>query len=307
MSLKIYLNGEFVDKDKAIVSVYDHGYLYGDGIFEGIRAYKGCIFASREHLDRLYDSAKTLMIDMPVTKDEMEKIIADTLIVNNLEDAYIRLVVSRGPGDLGLDPRKCSKATLVVIADKIKLYPEEFYQKGLEVVTVSTRRTPVDSFNGKVKSLNYLNNIMARIEANNAGAGEAIMLNHQGYVVECSADNIFIIKNKKIYTPAPHLGLLEGITRNSIIKVAKSMDIPMYETVFTIHDLYNADEVFLTGSGAEVVAVVKADKRMIGNGMPGPMTFSLHESFLKYSCSYGYKLNEHIAKYGKKKLASSAN
>lgn len=304
MSLKIYLNGEFVDKDKALVSVYDHGYLYGDGIFEGIRAYKGCVFALREHLERLYYSAKTLMIDMPVMIDEMEKIVADTLVINNLEDAYIRLVVSRGPGDLGLDPRKCSRPTLVVIADKIKLYPEEFYQKGLEVVTASVRRTPVDSFNGKVKSLNYLNNIMARIEANNAGAGEAIMLNHDGYIAECSADNIFIIKDKEIFTPAPHLGLLKGITRDSIIKVARSQGINVYETIFTTHDVYNADEVFLTGTGAEVVAVIRADKRIIGNGLPGPITLSLRESYIKYASTYGYKLSDHIAKYGKKTQAA---
>ena len=304
MSLKIYLNGEFVDKDKALVSVYDHGYLYGDGIFEGIRAYKGCIFALREHIERLYYSAKTLMIDMPVTIEEMEKIVADTLVINNLEDAYIRLVISRGAGDLGLDPRKCSKPTLVVIADKIKLYPEEFYQKGLEVVTASVRRTPVDSFNGKVKSLNYLNNIMARIEANNAGAGEAIMLNHDGYIAECSADNIFIIKDKEIFTPAPHLGLLKGITRDSIIKVARSQGLNVYETIFTTHDVYNADEVFLTGTGAEVVAVVRADKRIIGNGLPGPITLSLRENYIKYASTYGYKLSDHIAKYGKKTQAA---
>ncbi|HOD39921.1 MAG: Branched-chain-amino-acid aminotransferase [bacterium ADurb.Bin243] len=305
MSLKIYVNGEFIDKDKAVVSVSDHGFLYGDGTFEGIRAYKGCIFALREHLDRLYESAKTLMIDMPVTIEEMEKIVAETLIINNFEDAYIRLVVSRGAGDLGLDPRKCSRPTLVVIADKIKLYPEEFYQKGLEVITASVRRTPVDSFNGKVKSLNYLNNILARIEANNAGVGEAIMLNHDGYVAECSADNIFLVKNGEILTPAAHLGLLKGITRDSIIKVARSMGITVTETIFTTHDVYNADEVFLTGTGAEVVAVVRADKRIIGNGLPGPMTFSLRENYIKYACSYGYKLSEHIAKYGKKTQSAS--
>lgn len=305
MSLKIYVNGEYVDKDKAVVSVYDHGYLYGDGIFEGIRAYKGCIFALREHLDRLYYSAKTLMIDMPVTLEEMEKIVAETMIVNGLEDAYIRLVVSRGPGDLGLDPRKCSRPTLVVIADKIKLYPEEFYQKGLEVVTASVRRTPVDSFNGKVKSLNYLNNIMARIEANNAGVGEAIMLNHDGYIAECSADNIFLVKDRVISTPAPHLGLLKGITRDSIIKVAREQGITVNETIITMHDLYNADEVFLTGTGAEVVAVVRADRRVIGNGLPGPMTLSLRENYIKYAISYGYKLADHIAKYGKKTQAAS--
>jgi branched-chain amino acid aminotransferase len=304
MSLKIYLNGEFVDRDKALVSVYDHGYLYGDGIFEGIRAYRGCVFALREHLERLYYSAKTLMIDMPVMIDEMEKIVADTLVINNLEDAYIRLVVSRGPGDLGLDPRKCSRPTLVVIADKIKLYPEEFYQKGLEVVTASVRRTPVDSFNGKVKSLNYLNNIMARIEANNAGAGEAIMLNHEGYIAECSADNIFIIKDKEVFTPAPHLGLLKGITRDSIIKIARSQGINVYETIFTTHDVYNADEVFLTGTGAEVVAVVRADKRIIGNGLPGPITLSLREGYIKYASTYGYKLSDHIARHGKKTQAA---
>ena len=293
MSIKIYLNGEFVDKEKAVVSVYDHGYLYGDGTFEGIRAYKGCIFALREHTIRLYNSAKTLMIDMPMTMDEMERDIAKTLVVNGLEDAYIRLVVSRGSGDLGLDPRKCpNKPTIVIIADKIKLYPEEFYQRGLEVITASVRRTPVDSFNGKVKSLNYLNNIMARIEANNNGVGEAIMLNHQGYVAECSADNIFLVKNNELITPSPHLGLLEGITRNSIMKVARSLGITVKEEVFTTHDVYNADEVFLTGSGAEVVAVIRADKRVIANGVPGPMTKMLRENFIKYACSYGYKLSD---------------
>jgi len=292
MSIKIYLNGEFVDKEKAVVSVYDHGYLYGDGTFEGIRAYKGCIFALREHLDRLYYSAKTLMIDIPMSIEEMEKLVAQTMVVNDLEDAYIRLVVSRGVGDLGLDPRKCSKPTIVIIADKIKLYPEEFYQRGLDVITASVRRTPVDSFNGKVKSLNYLNNIMARIEANNNGVGEAIMLNHQGYVAECSADNIFIVKNNELITPSPHLGLLEGITRNSIMKVARSLGITVKEEVFTTHDVYNADEVFLTGSGAEVVAVIRADKRIIANGVPGTMTKLLRENFIKYACSYGYKLRD---------------
>lgn len=304
MSLKIYVNGDFLDKDKAVVSVSDHGFLYGDGTFEGIRAYKGCVYALREHLERLYESARTLMIEVPVTIEEMEKIVAETLIINNFEDAYIRLVLSRGAGDLGLDPRKCSRPTLVVIADKIKLYPEEFYQKGLEVITASVRRTPVDSFNGKVKSLNYLNNILARIEANNAGVGEAIMLNHDGYVAECSADNIFLVKNKELLTPAAHLGLLKGITRDSIIKVARSMGITVHETIFTTHDVYNADEVFLTGTGAEVVAVVRADKRIIGNGLPGPMTLSLRENYNKYATTYGYKLSEHIAKYGKKAQAA---
>ncbi|MEZ7891976.1 MAG: branched-chain-amino-acid transaminase [Candidatus Wallbacteria bacterium] len=293
MTLKLYLNGELVEKEKAMVSVYDHGFLYGDGVFEGIRAYNGCIFALREHIERLYSSAKTLMIEIPMTIEEMEHAVADTLIANGFEDAYIRLVVSRGPGDFGLDPRKCcSKATVAIMADKIKIYPEEFYQKGLEVVTASTRRMPVDSFNGKIKSLNYLNNIMARIEANNAGAGEVIMLNHEGYVVECSADNIFILKNGVLTTPAPYLGLLQGITRDSIMKVAKSLGITVHEDVFTMHDLYNADEVFLTGTGAEIVAVVKADKRVIGNGTPGATTKTLRENYVKYASTYGYKLSE---------------
>jgi branched-chain amino acid aminotransferase len=238
VGLIIYFDGEFVDEEDAKVSVFDHGVLYGDGIFEGIRAYNGRVFRLDEHIDRLYESAKSILLDIGMTKDEMCEALLETLRKNNLRDAYIRLVVTRGKGDLGLDPRRCEKPSVIIIAAQVQLYPEEFYEKGLEVITVPTRRNIVEGVNPRVKSLNYLNNIMAKIEANLAGVSEAILLNSDGYVTECTGDNIFIVKNGELITSPPFLGILEGVTRNCIMETAKKMGYPVYEKVFTRHDIF---------------------------------------------------------------------
>jgi branched-chain amino acid aminotransferase len=268
----IYLNGEFVPREKAVVSVFDHGLLYGDGIFEGIRAYNGRVFKLGEHLDRLYEGAKTIALEIPVSKEEMQEIVLETLRRNELRDAYIRLVVTRGVGDLGLDPNKCPKAFIFCIAASITLYSDELYEKGLSVVTVATRRNLQTACSPRVKSLNYLNNIYAKMEANLAGAGEAIMLNQEGYVAEATGDNIFLVKKGELITPALHVGFLDGVTRNTVIALGKQKNIPVKETVFTMHDVYNADEIFLTGTAAEIIPTVKVDGRIIGDGRPGPIT-----------------------------------
>ena len=221
MSLKIYLNGKLVDKADATVSVFDHGLLYGDGVFEGIRSYDGLVFKLREHLDRLYESAHTLMLEIPLTKTQMEKAVVETLKANRLKDAYIRLVVTRGPGDLGLDPRKCAKATVFIITDKISLYPKEFYEKGLSIVTVPTVRNHPEALNPQLKTLNYLNNILAKIEAINAGSQEALLLNSQGYVTECTGENVFLLKGKNLLTPPPYVGILKGITRDAVMRLGR--------------------------------------------------------------------------------------
>ncbi len=283
----VYVNGEFVPKDRATISVFDHGFLYGDGIFEGIRAYNGRVFKLDEHLDRLYESAHSIMLDIPLTKDQMREAVLETCRRNGLRDCYIRLVVSRGPGDLGLDPRKCSRATVIIIADKIQLYPEELYAKGLRVATVATRRNGAEMVNPRIKSLNYLNNILAKIEANLSGYAEVIMLSHEGYVVECTGDNIFIVKKGELITPPIHVGILEGITRNTVMELARERGIPVAERVFTRHDVYNADECFLTGTAAEVIPVVEADGRRIGSGTPGPVTTALMADFRAYALSQG--------------------
>lgn len=279
MSQLIYFNGDFVEQEQAKVSVFDHGYLYGDGIFEGIRAYHGRVFKLQDHLDRLYESARSILLDIPVSKKEMEDIVLETLRRNNLTNAYIRLVVSRGFGDLGLDPRKCPKASIVCIAAQIKLYPEEFYEKGLEVVTVATRRNISEAVNPRIKSLNYLNNVLAKIEANLAGVIEAIMLNNEGYVCEATADNIFIVKKGVLITPPVHTGILEGITRNTVMELASKRGITVKEEVFTRHDIYIADECFLTGTAAELIPVVKVDGRPIGEGQPGSFFHTLLGDF----------------------------
>ncbi|KAB2953485.1 branched-chain-amino-acid transaminase [Heliorestis acidaminivorans] len=285
MSLVIYLDGEFVHEDQAKVSVFDHGYLYGDGIFEGIRAYNGRVFKLKEHIDRLYDSAKAINLTIPINAEEMTEVVLETLRRNNLRDAYIRLVVSRGKGDLGLDPRKCPKASVLCIAAAITLYPKECYEKGLDVITVATRRNIPEALNPKIKSLNYLNNILAKIEATRAGVLEAIMLNQEGYVAECTGDNIFIVKNGRLITPPPHVGILEGITRNCVMELARERGIEVAEQVFARYDVYVADEVFLTGTAAEVIPVVSVDGRNIGSGEPGTMTKRLIEDFHKLTQS----------------------
>ncbi|MCD6080637.1 MAG: branched-chain-amino-acid transaminase [Candidatus Omnitrophica bacterium 4484_49] len=277
--MKVYLNGELVDKESALISVFDHGYLYGDGVFEGIRAYNGIIFKLREHLDRLYRSAHMIMLEIPLAKVKMQEAVIATMKANNLKDAYIRVVVSRGEGDLGLDPRKCKNPNVVIITDKIVLYPQELYEKGMEIITVPTRRNIPEAINPQIKSLNYLNNILAKIEAINSGYQEAVMLNHDGLVVECTGDNIFILKENVLLTPPAYLGALKGITRDTVIELARKKGIEVKEDVITRYDLYNAQECFLTGTAAEIVPVVKIDGRVIGNGKPGKITLQLIEDF----------------------------
>ena len=249
----IYLNGQYVQKHEAVISVFDHGFLYGDGVFEGIRVYEGNIFKLDEHIDRLYESAHSIMLDIPHTKEEFKQIIVNTVRKNELSSAYIRVVVSRGAGDLGLDPRNCPKPTVIVIAEALAIYSNELYEKGLKVASVAYRRSSPDVLNPQIKSLNYLNNILVKLASVQANADEALILNDQGYVTEGSADNIFIVKNGKILTPPIYLGALEGITRNVIIEQAKKLGYELEEKPFTLHDVYVADEVFLTGTAAEVI------------------------------------------------------
>ena len=279
MSIQIYIDGKFYPKEEAKISVFDHGFLYGDGVFEGIRAYNGRVWKLDEHLERLYESAKAIMLPIPLTIEETKEATLETLRRNDLHDAYIRLVVSRGAGDLGLDPRKCPKPCVVVIADKIVLYPEELYNTGLKVVSVATRRNHNEALSPRIKSMNYLNNILAKIEANLHGYPEVIMLNSEGYVVEGTGDNIFIMKKGVLMTPPPYAGILEGITRNTIMDIARVNGIPVEERLFNRHELYNADECFLTGTAAEAIPVVEADGRVIGDGKPGSVTNQLIRAF----------------------------
>ena len=286
MELQIYIDGKWYPKSEARISVFDHGLLYGDGVFEGIRSYGGLVFMLDEHLDRLWESAHTLMLEIPMTKKEMQKAIVETLRKNSFKDAYIRAVVTRGVGDLGLDPAKCKKATVFIITDKISLYPESLYKKGLEIITVPTVRNFPEAVNPSIKSLNYLNNILAKIEAKNSGCVEALMLNHQGYVAECTGDNVFMVKYDRarknaplLLTPPSYLGALKGITRQAILDIAADKKIENREQILTRHDLFNADEVFLTGTAAEVIPVVKIDGRVIGSGKPGKVTESLLKAF----------------------------
>lgn len=286
----IYLDGQYVTKENAKVSVFDHGFLYGDGIFEGIRIYNGNIFKCKEHLDRLYDSAKSIMLDIPLSYDEMREAMAETIRRNEMRNGYIRLVVSRGYGNLGIDPLRCEKASVVIIVEELSIYPEEAYLKGLRTISVSQRRNIPDALNPKIKSLNYLNNVLVKIQSNHAGAGEAIMLNSQGYVTEGSSDNIFIVKNGVLITPPCYLGALEGITRNAIIELAYKIGLPFKEQPFTLHDVYVADEVFFTGTAAEVIAAYEVDGRTIGDGVAGPITLKLLEEFRQIVDKDGYKV-----------------
>ncbi len=277
--MKIYLDGQFVSEADAKISVFDHGLLYGDGVFEGIRMYHNRVFKLKEHIERLYWSAKAILLDIPMSQQEMIDATVETCRQNDLRDGYIRLLVTRGKGTLGLDPRRCPKPSVIIIAATIQLYPEKYYQEGLTIVTVPTTRNLVNSVNPAIKSLNYLNNILARIEANNAGVEEAIMLNSEGFVAECTGDNVFIVQKGRLYTPPLSAGALYGITRNTVLDVAKDLGIPSSEPNLTRYDVYNADEMFLTGTAAEIIPVVKVDGRVIGTGKPGPFTAKLLAGF----------------------------
>lgn len=281
MSLQIYISGEFHDKENAKISVYDHGLLYGDGVFEGMRSYSGKVFRLEQHLDRLYESALAICLAIPISKEQMALDVNKTLQVNSLTNAYIRLVVTRGSGSLGLDPYRTSNPQVIIIADSISLYPEEHYQNGLKIITAATVRSHPAALSPRVKSLNYLNNIMAKIEGLQAGCVEALMLNHKGEVAECTGDNIFIVKNGTILTPPKDAGILEGITRNAILDLAKEHGFVAHQATLTRHDLFVADECFLTGSAAEVIPVVSIDSRMIGQGKVGAVTTKLMAAFKK--------------------------
>jgi branched-chain amino acid aminotransferase len=280
MGLKVYLNGEFVPEEEAKISAFDHGFLYGDGIFEGIRAYDGYVFKLEEHLDRLYDSARAIKLEIPLSREEMKQAILETLRVNNLRTSYIRPIITRGVGDLGIDPRKCKgrPTVLILVREWKTLYPEELYQRGLRAIVASTRARPPESLSPTIKSLNYLTNIMAKLEANAAGADEAIMLDVRGNVAEGTADNLFIVKKGVLYTP-PITTNLPGITRGVVIGLAKEAGYPVHEEYFGVAQLYTADEVFLTGTAAEIVPIVEIDGRAIGNGKPGPITQDLRQRF----------------------------
>jgi branched-chain amino acid aminotransferase len=279
MSLKIFIAGKFYDKEDAKISVYDHGLLYGDGVFEGLRAYGGKVFRLQEHLVRLYESAKAIWLTIPMPIDKMTAAVNETLKVNNLSDAYIRLVVTRGAGSLGLDPNKTSDPQIIIIADKISMYPPEYYEKGLSIVTASTIRNHPAALSPRIKSLNYLNNILAKIEGLQAGCIEALMLNGKGEVAECTGDNIFLVRHKQLLTPPIDAGILEGVTRDAVMESARSAGLEVREIPLTRHDVYVAEECFLTGTAAEVIPVVKVDNRTIGNGEPGPVTRDLMQRF----------------------------
>src|SRR5438552_2808025 len=273
--MHIYVNGQYCDEKNAKVSVFDHGFLYGDGIFEGIRAYNGRVFKLREHIDRLFCSAKAILLNIPMAPEEMVRAVIETCRRNNIRDGYIRLVVTRGAGTLGLNPNRCKDPSVIIIADTIQLYPPELYENGMEIVTVATTRNLHGALNPAIKSLNYLNNILAKIEANNAGCEEAIMLNAQGFVAECTGDNIFIVKSGQMFTPPLSAGALYGITRAVVMDLARKGGVPVSEPNLTRYDLFNADECFLTGTGAEVVPIMKIDGRLIGTGKPGAITTKL--------------------------------
>jgi branched-chain amino acid aminotransferase len=278
-SRKVYIAGLLVPKEDAMISVFDHGLLYGDGVFEGLRAYGGKVFRLREHVERLWDSAKAIWLTIPMSQDEMSKAINDTVLANGIDDGYIRVVVTRGAGTLGLDPNRCSNPQVIIIADSISLYPAELYEKGLDIVTVSVMRNHPAACSPRIKSLNYLNNILAKIEGLQAGCIEALMLNHKGEVAECTGDNIFLVRKGILYTPPIDAGILEGVTRDAVIELAELAGIEVREIPLTKHDVYIADEVFLTGTAAEVVPVVKVDSRTIGAGKPGPVTLDLKKRF----------------------------
>ncbi|QYY36399.1 branched-chain-amino-acid transaminase [Ruficoccus sp. ZRK36] len=277
--MKIYINGTYYERHEAKVSVFDHGFLYGDGIFEGIRVYEGCVFKLDEHLKRLEYSAKAIMLDLPWTRAEISEAVCESCRQNGVTDGYIRLIVTRGAGALGLSPKSCSDPQMIIIADQIELYPPEIYQKGLKVITSATRRNSPAALPPMVKSLNYLNNIMAKIEAGNLGYAEAIMLNNEGYVAECTGDNLFVLQGGKLFTPPVASGSLTGITREAVLEIAADLDVPVVESLLTRYDLWVAEEMFLTGSAAEIIGVIEVDHRKIGDGTPGPVTQRFLEAF----------------------------
>jgi branched-chain amino acid aminotransferase len=279
--MKVYIDGRYYDKEDAKISVYDHGLLYGDGIFEGIRIYNGKIFKLSEHVKRLFQSARAISLEIPLSEEELKEAISDTVGMNDLKDGYIRLVITRGIGNLGINPITCQRPSIIIIVDKIQLYPEEYYSKGIKIMTSSVRRISSDSLDPRIKSLNYLNNIMAKIEANNANCFEAVMLNREGFVAECTVDNIFIIKDGTLQTPKSRNGALDGITKNAVLELAKNMGLHIEERTLTQYDLYNSDECFFSGTGAEIMPVIQIDGRKIGTGIPGPVTMKLVEGFKK--------------------------
>ena len=273
--MNVFIDGKFYNERDAKISVFDHGLLYGDGIFEGIRAYNGRVFKLKEHIDRLFYSAKAILLTIPMTHAELMRATVETCRKNKLRDCYIRLVVTRGPGTLGLNPNRCKTPSVIIIAGKIQVYPEQLYARGMDIVTVPTVRNLHSALNPAIKSLNYLNNILAKIEANNSGVEEAVMLNSEGFVSECTADNLFIIKEGKLFTPPLSAGALYGITRHTVMELAEKSGVPVSEPNLTRYDLFNADECFLTGTGAEIMPVIKIDGRVIGTGKPGPITKKL--------------------------------
>jgi branched-chain amino acid aminotransferase len=276
---RVNINGQLLDRADAKVSVYDHGLLYGDGVFEGIRIYAGKVFRLHEHIERLYESARHILLEIPWSPQKMVEEVQRTVEANQKKEGYIRLVVTRGIGTLGLDPHNCSSPQIIVIVDDISLYPARVYEEGMEVITSSIIRSHPNTISPRVKSLNYLNNILAKIEAHRAGVPEAIMLNHVGEVAECTGDNIFLVKHGLLRTPPINAGILEGVTRDAIIELAQAAGITVQEIPLTRHDVYTADELFLTGTGAEIVPVVKVDGRSIGSGKPGPITRQLRERY----------------------------
>lgn len=282
MAQAIYINGEYFSRENAKVSVYDHGLLYGDGVFEGMRIYSGKVFAQEDHLTRLYESARAIALPIPIDIDEMRTALIETVEKNGLEEGYVRLLVTRGGNQLGLDPFRCDNPQVIIIVDSISLYPEKYYTEGLDLVTASTIRNHPAALSPRVKSLNYLNNIMAKIEAIRAGCVEAVMLNHKGEVAECTGDNIFIVRRGRLLTPPVHAGILEGITRNTVMELARGEGIDVAEETLTRHDLFIAEECFLTGSAAEVIPAVKLDGRLIADGKVGPITKRLNEVFKKH-------------------------
>lgn len=279
LRMKIHIDGQLLDKEDAKISVFDHGLLYGDGVFEGIRIYHGRIFRLNAHLKRLYESARSICMEIPISMEEMEKATLETVAANNLQDGYIRLVITRGVGSLGLNPFQCPRPGIIIIASTISLYPAERYEKGLNLITCATRRPTPAALSPQVKSLNYLNNVMAKIEAIQAGCEEGIMLNEQGYVAECTGDNVFVIKDGQVYTPPISAGGLDGITRQAVIEILGQLGIRCTEKMMTRHDLFTADECFLTGTAAEVIPAVQLDRRVIGSGKPGPVTAQVVAAF----------------------------